>query len=159
MKQILKKAPILFLISFSLMGCTSKEVKLLKKIEDSGFVKHLTDAKILFSYEHITGFDSSGPVYYVLDFTDKEKDFLDQFNNKKTGENSLLNGPSDKFEELVNDFVQQWIGMAYLEFKEEYQIDFEKPYSYYCASLERTIDYAIIYRSDTSIANLLYLQS
>lgn len=155
---MLKRASILFLISFSLIGCASKEVKLLKKIEDSGFIKHLTDAKILFSYEHITGFDSSGPVYYVLDFTDKEKDFLDQFNNKKTGENSLLNGPSDKFEELVNDFVQQWIGMAYLEFKEDYQIDFEKSYSYYCASLERTIDYAIIYHSDTSIANLLYLQ-
>ena len=157
---MLKKAALLSLLSISLLGCTSKEVRHLKEIESNGVIKYLTEAEILFAYENITGFDSSGPLYYVLDFTNKEKeqDFVDQFYNPKTKENSLNDGPNVDFELKVNDFVQQWIGMDYLTFEEDYKIDFEAPYSYYIPSLDRGLEFALIYRAETHIVNFLYLK-
>ena len=154
MKQIVRRVSILFLISISLIGCTSKEERRLQEFKS---LKHLADAKILFYYDRIEGLDSSGPVYYVLDFKDKEKDFIDQFYNAKTGENSLKKGPDTDFEWKVNEFVQQWIGFDYLTFDEEYQIDFEKTYEYYSPSLE-PLEIALIYYAETSTAYLLYLE-
>lgn len=159
MKQIVKKAPIILLVSFSLVGCVSRSKQELMRIEEKTELKYLTDGKILFYYDDIKGFDSSGPVYCVLDYSNsnKKEEFISQFYKVKTGENSLQNENSDKFETAVNNFLQQWMGNDYSSFDEQYKLDFTKSYSYYCPCLE-PFEQALIYYAETSTAYLIYLE-
>ena len=147
MKQILKKAPILFLISFSLIGCTSKEQRLLKDVEKHSGIKYLTASKIIFSYSKITGFeDQAGPVYYVLDYTnsDKKDEFVSLYFKNNSGKNS-------DFETKVDEFIEEEILGAYTSFEEQYKLDFDKPYSYYSSD-----KLFLIYYQETSTAYFLY---
>ena len=146
MNKILRKAPILFLISFSLLGCAPKEQRILKSVEKNSGIKYLTSAKILFYYTNITGFEGkSGPVYYVLDFSKSNK--KDAFINTyfdKTGKNT-------EFEAKVNEFVEQELVGVYSSFDSQNKLDFEASYSYYQGE-----DLFMIYYPDTDVSYFLY---
>ena len=146
MIKILRKAPILFLISISLLGCAPKEQRTLMNVEKNSGIKYLTSAKILFYYTNITGFeDQSGPVYYVLDFSKSNK--KDAFINtyfEKTGKNT-------EFEANVNEFVEQELVWVYSSFDSQYKLDFEASYSYYQGE-----DLFMIYYPDTDVSYFLY---
>ncbi len=146
MNKNLKKAPILFLISISLLGCAPKEQRILKDVEKNSGIKYLTSAKILFSYSNITGFeDQSGPVYYVLDFSKSNK--KEEFTNTyfyKTGKNT-------EFEANVNEFVEQELVRVYGSFDSQYKLNFETSYSYY-----QSKKLFMVYYPDTDVSYFLY---
>ena len=159
MNRILKKASILFLISFSLLGCTDLTKKRLKQFESECAIKHWIKSDVQFHYEHLTGMDNSGPVYFVLDFHANNQDFLAQFNNNKGEEPSLKQGPDMTFETKANEFVQNKIGPAYYSWNEEFQINFEKPYSYYrSGEADSGLTFGFVYYTETDIVNLFYLK-
>ena len=146
MNKILRKAPILFLISFSLIGCTPKEQRILKDVEKNSRIKYLTSAKILFSYTNITGFeDQTGPVYYVLDFSksNKKEEFINTY-FYKTGKNT-------EFEAKVNEFVEQELVGVYSSFDSQYKLNFEASYSYYQGE-----ELFMVYYPDTDVSYFLY---
>ena len=146
MNRILRKAPILFLISFSLLGCAPKEQRILKDVEKNSGIKYLTSAKILFSYTNITGFeDQSGPVYYVLDFSksNKKEEFINTY-FYKTGKNA-------GFEANVNEFVEQELVGVYSSFDSQYKLNFETSYSYY-----QSKKLFMVYYPDTDVSYFLY---
>ncbi len=146
MNKIIRKAPILFLISISLLGCAPKDQRILKDVEKNSGIKYLTSAKILFSYTNITGFeDQSGPVYYVLDFSksNKKEEFINTY-FYKTGKNT-------EFEAKVNEFVEQELVRVYSSFDSQYKLNFETSYSYYQG--EKLF---IIYYPDTDVSYFLY---
>ena len=146
MNKILKKAPILFLISISLLGCTPKEQRILKAVEKNSGIKYLTSAKILFSYTNISGFEGqSGPVYYVLDFSKSNK--KDAFINTyfdKTGSDS-------EFDAKLTEFLDKEFVGVYSGFDQEYKINFDAPRgTYRCENL------FMIYYPDTDVSYFLY---
>ena len=146
MKQIIRKAPILFLISISLLGCTPKEQRILKAVEKNSGIKYLTSAKILFSYTNISGFEGqSGPVYYVLDFSKSNK--KDAFINTyfdKTGSDS-------EFDAKLTEFLDKEFVGVYSGFDQEYKINFDAPRgTYRCENL------FMIYYPDTDVSYFLY---
>ena len=147
MKQSLKKASILFLISFSLFSCGNNDQKILKDVEKHSGINYLSSAKIVFSYTNITGFeDRAGPVYYVLDFSNSNKkdQFINQyFLNKRER--------SGEFETALNKFVQEELGGVCYSFDKQYQLDLEAPYSYYYEE-----NLFLIYYQETSITCFLY---
>ena len=146
MIKILRKAPILFLISISLLGCAPKEQRTLMNVEKNSGIKYLTSAKILFSYTNITGFtDRVGPVYYVLDFSksNKKDAFINTYFDKA--------GKNTEFEAKVNEFVEQELVWVYSSFDSQYKLDFEASYSYYQG--EKLF---MIYYPDTDVSYFLY---
>lgn len=146
MNKIIRKAPILFLISISLLGCAPKDQRILKDVEKNSGIKYLTSAKKLFSYTNITGFeDQSGPIYYVLDFSksNKKEEFINTY-FYKTGKNT-------EFEAKVNEFVEQELVRVYSSFDSQYKLNFETSYSYYQG--EKLF---IIYYPDTDVSYFLY---
>ncbi len=146
MIKILRKAPILFLISISLLGCAPKERRTLMNVEKNSGIKYLTSAKILFSYTNISGFEGrSGPVYYVLDFSksNKKDAFINTYFDKT--------GKSTEFETNVNEFVEQKLVWVYSSFDSQYKLDFEASYSYYQGE-----DLFMIYYPDTDVSYFLY---
>ncbi len=146
MSKIIRNAPILFLISISLLGCAPKEQRILKDVEKNSRIKYLTSAKILFSYTNITGFeDQSGPVYYVLDFSksNKKEEFINTY-FYKTGKNT-------EFEAKVNEFVEQELVGVYSSFDSQYKLNFESVYSYYQG--EKLF---MVYHPDTDVSYFLY---
>ena len=159
MNKILRKASILFLISFSLIGCTDLTKKRLKELESKYVIKHWIKGDVQFHYEHLTGMDNSGPVYFVFDFSINNEEFLAQFNNNMGEEPSLKQGPDMTFETNTNEFVQKWIGSAYYSWDEEFQINFEKPYSYYrSGEADSGITFGFVYYTETDIVNLFYIK-
>ena len=146
MIKILRKTPILFLISISLLGCAPKDQRILKAVEKNSGIKYLTSAKILFSYTNITGFeDQSGPVYYVLDFSksNKKEEFINTY-FYKTGKNT-------EFEANVNEFVEQELVGIYSSFDSQYKLNFETSYSYYQGE-----ELFMVYYPDTDVSYFLY---
>lgn len=144
----MKKAILLtniILLTSLLIGCTNKEKNYLQNIADgTGFV-HLVDAKIVFSYINVTGFDSSGPLYYVLDYSGVEE--TKRFENPRSKDRVLKDGRDSNFETIVDGFINYKISDSYETFKDEYKIDWEKPYRFYTSS-EEYIGTALIYYQD-----------
>ena len=146
MNKILRKAPILFLISFSLLGCTPKEQRILKDVEKNSGIKYLTSAKILFSYTNITGFeDRSGPVYYVLDFSksNKKEEFINTYFDKT--------GSDNEFDTKLREFIEQEMVGDYASFDSKYKINFDAPRGTY-----RRENLFMIYYPDTDVSYFLY---
>ncbi len=158
MIKILRKAPILFLISISLIGCTDLTKKRLKELESKCAIKHWITGNPIFHYEHLTGMDNSGPVYFVLDFSANNEKFLAQFfNTEKETYFKLKQGPDMTFEARANEFVQNEIGPVYYSWNEEYQINFEKPYSYFRYGEPDTgLTFGFVYYNETDVVNLFY---
>ena len=146
MNIILRKAPILFLISFSLLGCTPKEQRTLKAVEKNSGIKYLTSAKILFSYTNITGFeDRTGPVYYVLDFSksNKKEEFINTYFDKTESD--------DEFDAKLTEFLDKEFVGVYSGFDQEYKINFDARRGTY-----RRDNLFMIYCPDTDVSYFLY---
>ena len=146
MNKILRKVPVLFLISFSLLGCTPKEQRILKDVEKNSGIKYLTSAKILFSYTNITGFeDRSGPVYYVLDFSksNKKEEFINTYFDKT--------GSDNEFDTKLREFIEQEMVGDYASFDSKYKINFDAPRGTY-----RRENLFMIYYPDTDVSYFLY---
>ena len=146
MNKILKKASILFLISFSLIGCTSKEQRLLKDVEKYSHINYLTDGKILFSYSNITGFeDKAGPVYYVLDYSksDKKDVFINTYFDKT--------GSDNEFDTKLREFIEREMVGDYASFDSKYKINFDAPRGTY-----RRENLFMIYYPDTDVSYFIY---
>ena len=147
MKQNLKKASILFLISFSLFSCGNNDQRILKDVEKHSGINYLSSAKIVFSYTNISGFeDRAGPVYYVLDYSNSNK--KEQFINKYFFNKRDKSG---EFEMALNEFVQKELGGVYYSFDKQYQLDLEAPYSYYYEE-----NLFLVYYEKSSAAYFLY---
>ncbi len=147
MKQNLKRASILFLISFSLFSCGNNDQRILKDVEKHSGINYLSSAKIVFSYTNISGFeDRAGPVYYVLDFTksNKKQEFVNQYCINKKDESS-------DFKASLKEFVDKEIGDVYYLFDSQYQIDLDEPYFYYHEE-----KLYLIYLEKTDIAYFVY---
>ena len=143
---IIRKAPILFLMSVSLLGCTPKEQRILKDVEKNSGIKYLTSAKVLFSYTNITGFnDNSGPVYYVLDFSKSNKKdvFINTFFDKTVSDN--------EFDTKLMDFIEQEMLSDYVSFDSKYKINFDAPHDTY-----RRENLFMIYYPDTDVSYFIY---
>ena len=146
MNEIIRKAPILFLISISLLGCASKEQRILKDVEKNSGIKYLTSAKILFSYTNITGFeDQSGPVYYVLDFSKSNK--KDTFINTYFD----LTGNDSEFDAKLTEFIEQEFVGVYSSFDPQYKINLDLAHGTY-----RREKLFMIYYPDTDVSYFLY---
>ena len=146
MNTILRKTPILFLISISLLGCAPKEQRILKDVEKNSGIRYLTSAKILFSYTNITGFeDQSGPVYYVLDFSksDKKEEFVNKYFDKA--------GSDDEFETKLTEFINQEFGDVYSSFDSNYKVNLDLPHGTY-----RRENLFMIYYPETDVSYFLY---
>ncbi len=146
MIKIIRKAPILFLISFSLIGCTTKEQRILRDVEKNSGINYLTSAKILFSYTNITGFeDKAGPVYYVLDYSksDKKEEFINKYFDKT--------GSDKEFETKLIEFIDQEYGEVYNSFDPKYKINLDLPNGTY-----RSENLFMIYYPETDVAYFLY---
>ena len=127
MNTILRKAPILFLISISLLGC-------------------VTSAKILFSYSNITGFeDRAGPVYYVLDFSksNKKDEFINTYFDKT--------GSDNEFNTKLTEFIEQEFVGVYSSFDAQYKINLDLAHGTY-----RRDNLFMIYYPDTDVSYFLY---
>lgn len=136
--------PLLAISCFA-VACTNKDNNYLQHIaKGSGFV-HLVDAKIVFSYTNVTGFDSSGPLYYVLDYSEVEE--TKRFENPTSKDRVLKDGRDSSFEAIVEKFINNDINDSYETFKDEYKINWEKPYRFY-TSYEEYIGTALIYYQD-----------
>lgn len=146
MIKILRKAPILFLISISLLGCTPKEQRILKDVEKNSGINYLTSAKILFSYTNITGFeDQSGPVYYVLDFSksNKKEEFINTYFDKT--------GSDSEFDTKITEFIEKEIGDVYSSFDSQYKVNLDLRRGTY-----RRENLFMIYYPDTDVSYFLY---
>jgi len=146
MNKILRKVPVLFLISFSLLGCTPKEQRILKDVEKNSGIKYLTSAKILFSYTNITGFeDRSGPVYYVLDFSksNKKEEFINTYFDKT--------GSDNEFDTKLTEFIEQKFVGVYISFDPQYKVNLDLAHSSY-----RRENLFMIYYPDTDVSYFLY---
>lgn len=146
MNKIIGKAPILFLISISLLGCSPKEQRILKDVEKNSGIKYLTSAKILFSYTNITGFeDKAGPVYYVLDYSksDKKEEFINKYFDKT--------GSDKEFEIKLTEFINQEFGEVYNSFDLNYKINLDLPHGTY-----RSENLFMIYYPETDVSYFLY---
>ena len=146
MNEIIRKAPILFLISISLLGCASKEQRILKDVEKNSGIKYLTSAKILFSYSNITGFeDRAGPVYYVLDFSksNKKDEFINTYFDKT--------GSDNEFNTKLTEFIEQEFVGVYSSFDPQYKINLDLAHGTY-----RRDNLFMIYYPDTDVSYFLY---
>ena len=146
MNKIFRKAPILFLISISLLGCAPKDQRILKDVEKNSGIKYLTSAKILFSYSNITGFeDRAGPVYYVLDFSksNKKDEFINTYFDKT--------GSDNEFNTKLTEFINQEFGDVYSSFDSNYKVNLDLPHGTY-----RRENLFMIYYPETDVSYFLY---
>lgn len=146
----------LTLTSF-LLGCTYLETPL-KKIEKYTNYQYVSSATLDFYYDDIKGFDNSGPLYAVLEFKKDEDKFLDQFYNKKEDINHLQKGRNERFEELVDNFINTFFYIAYEGFEEQYKLDWSRPYSYYLSSNE-AFSSGLVYYHDLRTVTIIHLKS
>lgn len=120
---------ILILASLLLMSCSSDSRHYLKQLENENNIKHLSNAEIVFFYKNISGFDSSGIIYFVLKFEEKPINFLSQFENEKDeSEISFGNWKNESFEKKVNTLIHTHFEEDYLQFEEKNQINWELDY-------------------------------
>lgn len=154
----MKKASLLIsivLIPLALTSCTNKQKIHLKSIADGTGFTNLTNAKVLFYYANLTGMDSSGPLYYVLDYSGVDETI--RFENIKEKDRAFVDGRNNDFESIVNTFITDEIADDYTSFGDEYKIDWNKPYKYY-SSIKEYIGTALIYYQDNNLLFALKLK-
>jgi len=120
---------LLLIMSFTLSGCHKSPKDYLKEIENSENIKYLSTGEIVFSYINISGFDSAGVLYYVLNFENNNVDFLDQFTENKEGE-VVEKGRNASFENRVTDLIDSHFKEEYESFEQTNRINWEDEYVY-----------------------------
>lgn len=124
----------------------------LKQFADGTGFKNIAKANVLFYYDNLTGWDSSGPLYYVLDYSNVDSEI--RFINTTSKERTFTDGRDDNFEGIVDTFIKNKLGDAYINFNEEYKINWDKSYKYYSAN-EKYIGTALIYYEDSEVLYIL----
>ena len=99
------------------------------QMENSENIKYLSKGEIVFSYINISGFDSAGVLYYVLNFENYNVDFLDQFAENKDGE-VVEKGRNASFENRVTDLIDSHFKEEYESFEQTNRINWEDEYVY-----------------------------
>lgn len=152
MKKIVYKF-IFCLIIFSTIGCFNDGANLyLKDIAIGTGFRNITEAKTLFYFNNLTGWDSSGPLYYVLDYSDVDDNV--RLTNTTSKERFFLSGRDSNFESIVDSFVLEKLSGKYDNFEEKYKIDWTQPYMYYSAN-EEYVGTAMIYYKETELMYVL----
>ena len=142
-------------LALLLCSCYSNKSQL-RKIEKETGIQNLTRGNIMFSFNDVKGFDSSGILYYLLDFKNKEDYFLEQFSKPKN-KNQLNYGSNAIFEDKVEHLIDQYFKLDYDNFKTDYKINWSKKYLYYYDSLD-ILTFSLVYYEEESILHLLKLQ-
>ena len=124
----------------------------LKQFASGTGFKNISEANVLFYYNNLTGWDSSGPLYYVLDYSNVDSEI--RFINTTSKERTFTDGRDDNFEGIVDTFIKNKLGDAYINFNEEYKINWDKSYKYYSAN-EKYIGTALIYYEDSEVLYIL----
>lgn len=137
------------IISTCLSGCfNNNESRYLKGVADATGFANIADANVLFCYENITGWDSSGPLYLVADYSNVDSNI--RFVNTTEKKWTLSIGRNSKFEEIVNAFIADYLKDKYVTFDDKYKIDWDKPYKYYSTD-EDYIGCALIFYEDSGL--------
>ncbi|MCR5308528.1 MAG: hypothetical protein K6E21_00240 [Bacilli bacterium] len=152
MEKIFNK--FIFCLSiFSTLGCHNDTgSRYLKDIATGTGFKNIADGKILFFFNGLTGWDASGSLYYVLDYSNVDDNI--RFTNTTSKERFFLSGRDSKFESIVDDFVLDKLSNNYNYFEEKYKIDWNQPYIYYSAN-EEYVGTAMIYYKETELLYVL----
>ena len=141
MKKILML--IIAFLMLSLTSCKSHSEEYFDELKQE--YKYLDDAKVVFYKQRISGFDSSGIKYMVLEFPSRPNDFLNQFFNHKEPEKSNCGpGRNKAFEEKTDKLINQFFSKEYEEIEDEFKIDWEKEY-YYLLDLDDYVFFPKIY--------------
>lgn len=139
----------LFLIFILSTGCFQKnKTRYLEGIANGTGFYNITEAKVLYFYSNITGMDSSGPLYYVLDYN--HVDESRRFQNTVDKNRALIDGRNEKIEAAVDDYISQWLSDEYSKIDDKYKIDWNKSYKYY-STYEEYVGCVLIYYEDTSL--------
>lgn len=125
---------IIMLITFLfLTSCSfgSESDYYLKKLEKDTGIQHMSDAKIEFFYKNISGFDSSGVLYFVLKFEEEPIEFFNQFEHEKAEEfEKFHKGRNIDFEEKVDSLITRRMEDDYNDFDDIYKINWNINYLY-----------------------------
>lgn len=156
---------ILICLMFYLSGCKQKPQSYLNKIEERQNIKYLVDAEVLFFFENVGGFDSSGICYFVLSYENKNIDFLSQFDYqniegiKDENVKEVKQGRNYEFEEKVNELINNFMKEEYETFDDMYKIDWNEKYSYLNDTPPMTaVDCPMIYFEDSATLIIVKLQ-
>lgn len=143
------KLVYLAMIPFILSGCfKDKEAGYMKNFANGSGFKNLADAPVLFSNSKITGWDRSGPLYFVADCNNIDDDI--KFVNTTSKDRTFIDGKNEDFERSVDNFINEKFNDVYSTFEEQYKINWDSPYKYYCDSEDYSGD-KWIYFNDTEL--------
>lgn len=142
------------IILFSSSSCSNDCKSYLKKIEKETGIQKLTSGNVLFCYNDVTGFDSSGILYYVLDYKDQEYDFLKQFSDVTGSKLCLHSDKNDLFESKVNNLILKYFATEYEKFENKYKIDWSSENLFYYDSLD-ILTFSLVYYEEKSLLYLL----
>ncbi|MCR5309021.1 MAG: hypothetical protein K6E21_02810 [Bacilli bacterium] len=147
----------ILLMSLLLPSCfRNNEMYYLNGIANGTGFDNIAKANVLYFYSNITGMDSSGPLYYVLDYS--EVDELVRFNNTVDKRRTLTDGRNENLETVVNSYISKWLSDIYSKLDEKYKIDWNKPYKYY-STYEEYVGCVLIYYENDGLLYALYDQS
>ncbi len=145
-----------------LCGCKKKPELFLENIEKQQNISYLTDAEILFFFDNISGFDSSGIYYFVLSYKKSNVNFLSQFDyHDKDGKNfkEINRGKNLDFEEKVNSLITNFMKDDYESFDTEYKINWDEEYLYLNDTPPMiAVDCPMIYFEESSTLFIISLQ-
>jgi len=147
---------LILIMSITLSGCNKSPKDYLKDIENEENIKYLSKAEIVFSYINISGFDSAGVLYYVLDFESNNIDFLGQFAENKDGE-VVEEGRSASFENKVTALIDSHFKEEYENFEQTNKINWESEYVYINDKPDY-VTFPMIYFVETSMLILIKLK-
>ena len=105
------------------------------KIENDTNVHFLSSANIIFYYSNVSGWDSAGVMYFVLQYDERPTELFSQFYVTSELDSTIKetakigNNKDEEFEKSINSIINGFID-DYDKFDEEYKIDWEKKYSF-----------------------------
>ena len=107
------------MIPFILSGCfKDKEAGYMKNFANGSGFKNLADASVLFSNSKITGWDRSGPLYFVADCNNIDDDI--KFVNTTSKDRTFIDGKNEDFERSVDDFINEKFSDVYIHYSQRY---------------------------------------
>ena len=158
----MKKKLFIFCFIFLFLSSCGKPLtpkdKLIK-IENDTNVHYLSSANIIFYYSNVSGWDSAGVMYFVLQYDERPTELFSQFYVTSELDSTIKetakigNNKDEEFEKSINSIINGFID-DYDKFDEEYKIDWEKKYSF-ITNKEFFRTCPIIYFEDSKTAILI----
>ena len=158
MKRKLLLFYFVFIILFLSCSKSLSSEDYLKRLEKETNVNNLSSSEILFFYSNISGLDSSGTMYFVLQYDDLPNELFSQFiskgdsiTNYEKKEYAKIGYSKDvDFENKINNIISSFKA-DYDNFKEEYKIDWNKKYIF-ITNYDYFRTYPIIYFEESKKA-------